>query len=90
MIAFKDFVPQELQPPGFLSAGQYALVDQTVETANDWIRQSGVKVLNVETVVLPNMTNSGEEGTGDAKLRVAGSDMGSFWYQFVRVWYATE
>ncbi len=89
MIAFKDFVPQELESPRIFSAGKYALVDQAVEAANDWIRQNGVKVLNVETVVLPNMTNSGEEGTGDAKLRVAGSDMASDWYQFVRVWYAT-
>ncbi len=66
MIAFQDFVPQQLQPPGFFTMGQYALIDQAVQAANEWIRQGGVKVLNVETVVLPNMNNPGEEGTGDA------------------------
>ena len=89
MIAFQDFVPPQLQPPGFLTAAKYAPVEQAVQAANDWIRQYGVKVLNVETVVLPNMTSPGEEGTGDAQLRTSG-DMASFWYQFVRVWYTHE
>ena len=89
MIAFRDFVPPQLQPPGFFTMGQYALIDQVVQTANDWIRQEGVKVLNVETVVLPNMNTAGEEGTGDAMVRTSG-DTASFWYQFVRVWYSAE
>ena len=89
MIAFQDFVPAQTQPPGFFTSGQYALIDQAVQAANDWIRQKGVTLLNVETIVLPNMNNSGEEGTGDAMVRTAG-DMASYWYQFVRVWYATE
>jgi len=59
--------------------GQYALIDEVVQTANEWIRQVGVKVLNVETVVLPNMNNPGEQGTGDAMVRTS-SDMASFWY----------
>ncbi len=89
MIAFQDFVPQQLQPPGFFTAAQYALIDQAVQAANVWIQQEGVKVLNVETIVLPNMNNSGEEGTGDAMVRTSG-DTSSFWYQFVRVWYSAE
>ncbi len=89
MIAFQDFVPQQLQPPGFLTAAKYAPISQAVQVANDWIRQYGVKVLNVETVVLPNVYRFGEEGTGDADLHVSG-DTSSDWYQFVRVWYTRE
>ena len=89
MIAFQDFVPRQLQPAGFLTAAQYQPVDQTVQAANDWIRQYGVKVLNVETVVLPNVYDPGEEGTGDGDLRVSG-DGRSDWYQLIRVWYTRE
>ena len=89
MIAFQDFIPQQLQPPGFLTAAKYEPLESAVKTANQWIHQYGVKVLNVETVVLPNMNNPGEEGTGDAQVRVSG-DMASYWYQFVRVWYTQE
>ena len=89
MISFQDFVPPQLQPPGFLTVAKYAPVEQAVQAANEWISQYGVKVLNVETVVLPNMAVPGEGGTGDAQLRTSG-DMASFWYQFVRVWYTHE
>ena len=78
-----------MQPPGFLTAAKYEPIDQAVQAANDWIRQYGVKILNVETVVLPNVNNPGEEGTRDAQVRVSG-DMTSHWYQFVRVWYTQE
>ncbi len=86
MIAFKDFVPQELQPGGFLALPQYEMIDVTVQAANDWISQQGVQVLNVETVVLPNLWHPGSKGTGEGMRRTR-SDFPSDWYQFVRVWY---
>ena len=87
MIAFKDFAPQQTTPGGLLALPEYEMFDGAVQTANAWIEQQGVQVLNVETVVLPNMWHSGEGGTGDTSLRTR-DDFSSDWYQFVRVWYS--
>lgn len=89
MIAFKDFVPQELQPGGFLALPQYEMIDAIVRAANDWICRQGVQVLNVETVVLPNLWRSGSKGTGEGMRRTRG-EAPSDWYQFIRVWYTAE
>ena len=84
MIRFKDFAPEETAAAGFFSAAQYEILEETVDRANDWIVQTGVIVLNVETVVLPNLHR--EDGTTDTEIRTSG-DMSSYWFQFVRVRY---
>jgi hypothetical protein len=84
MIDYKDFAPQQLEPPGLLSGGKYESFDAALAAANKWIQTKQVKVLNVETVVLPNMWR--EEGTTDVKLSVHGETRAS-WHQFIRVWY---
>jgi hypothetical protein len=64
MIAFRDFAPQRVKPHGVLQALKghtYETFDAALTAANDWIQAGGVKVVNVETVVLPNFR--GEEGT---------------------------
>ena len=45
-----------------------------------------VEVVNVETIVLPNIHSPHEDGTADPSLHVSG-DHGSRWYQVFRVWY---
>ncbi len=87
-ILYRDFVPAQIAPGGFLTPGRYAQLDDAVRQANAWVRQSGVRVLNFETIVLPNPFNPGEEGTADSNLRTSG-DMSAYWTQFVRVWYIT-
>ena len=89
MIRFQDFLPRLLRPPGFLTSAEYDTFEQAVDAANQWVAHYGVKVLNMETVVLPNITNSGEQGSTDAHLRTYG-ETSSYWYQFVRVWYETQ
>jgi hypothetical protein len=90
MIAFKDFAPQQIKPGGLLSLPVYELFDSAVQAANAWVTAEGVPVLNVETVLLPNLWRSGGQGTGDALLRAKGGDFPADWFQFVRVWYHTE
>ena len=86
MIQFKDFVPQQRTPPGFFSRADYEEFEATVERANHWIGSANVRVINVETVVLPNIHNAGEDGSTDPDLRAAG-EVSTNWHQIVRVWY---
>ena len=85
MYAFKDFAPPQLSEGTFFSGPSFATFSVAVETANAWIRETGVQVVHLETVVLPGIWNENEEGTEDGRLAVGGDTGG--WYQFVRVWY---
>jgi hypothetical protein len=82
-IHFRDFA-SEVKSRGFFS-NEYATLQETVDRANAWIAEVGVRVLNVETVVLPNV-GDGEEKTAATAIRTSG-EMSSWWYQVVRVWY---
>lgn len=86
MIYFRDFEPRLLQAAGIFNAAQYENVHTILQEVNDWIRDENIQVVNIETVVLPNMHNWGEEGTTDPELRTGG-EVGSTWHQFFRVWY---
>ena len=83
---FQDFVPKVIQPGGFLRPAAYESFAECVAEAGAWIQRHGIDVINVETVVLPNIRNPGEEGPADVELHASG-EMFSHWYQFVRVWY---
>jgi len=81
-IAFKDFVPAVIKS-GFLSS-EYELFPAVVQRANEWIATSGVQVLNVETLVLPNVSD--EDEAQQTNIRTSG-EMSSYWRQILRVWY---
>lgn len=86
MIGFADFVPRVLEGAGFFTSATFESFEAALDAANAWVAQHDVRVVNVETVVLPNMWESGEEGTQDVDLATSG-DMYSQWHQFIRVWY---
>ena len=86
MIHYRDFVPKMLAAPGFLTHGEYVAFDAALAAANAWLSQQSIRVLNVETVVLPNIWSRYEEGSGDAALGTSGESP-SHWHQFIRVWY---
>lgn len=81
-IAFRDFFPQVTRK-GFV-ANEYESFQQVVNRANAWIAKSGVQVLNVETVVLPNVSNEAE--AAQTNIRTSG-EMSSYWRQILRVWH---
>ena len=81
-IAFKDFFPTVLRS-GFLSS-DYEAFPAVVNRANEWIATSGVQVLNVETLVLPNVSNEAE--AQQTNIRTSG-EVSSYWRQILRVWY---
>jgi hypothetical protein len=85
VIGYKDFFPAVLKS-GFFST-EHETLATTVVRANDWIAESGARVINVETVVLPNVEQ--EEDASEVGIRTSG-EFSSYWYQVVRVWYAIE
>jgi hypothetical protein len=87
MISYRDFAPQRIKR-GLLRSDDYESFDAAVDAANTWVAESRIDVVNVETVVLPNISGKGSEGTSDGRVETAEA-MTSIneWYQFVRVWY---
>ncbi len=87
MLNYKDFVPREISASGFLRPGEYESFDHAVAAANEWLAESKVRLLKMETVVLPNIHSRWEEGSTDAAIRTSG-DSPSQWHQFLRCWYS--
>ncbi len=87
MIRYKDFAPHVIKR-GLLHSDDYENFDAAVAAANDWIVSAGVELINVETVVLPNISADRSEGTIDGRVETEEA-MTSIneWYQFARVWY---
>lgn len=87
MINFKDFLPERINPKDRRMSVGYQGLQNAVERANTWLNsQEDVRLVNVETVVLPNMYQSREQGSTDTAIRMRG-ERADIWHQFVRVWY---
>ena len=87
MLKYKDFVPKQISAPGFFAAGEHESFDDAVNAANQWIEENQtIKLVNLETVVLPNIWSKWEEGSSDASIGTSG-DTVSRWHQFLRCWY---
>jgi hypothetical protein len=85
MLRYRDFVPQMTKPAALFSPAEHESFDAALAAANSWIKQDEIRVVSIETVVLPNIWNRFEEGSRDTALGVG--DSVSFWHQFIRVWY---
>ena len=88
MLRYQDFVPQQTKEWGFLSPAEYESFDAALAAANKWIKENEIKVLNVETVALPNIHGRFEEGSADPALATPDGTF-NLWHQFIRVWYET-
>lgn len=86
MLRFHDFAPRLVKRAQFFKPEQLEDLDEALVDLNDWLVRTGVEVVNVETIVLPNIHSPHEDGTADPSLHVSG-DHGSRWYQVFRVWY---
>jgi hypothetical protein len=78
-LSYKDFFPEVIKERFF--SDDYEELLATVARASEWVEESGVRVLNVETVVLPNV-----RGVEDAS-KFGITEWSSTWYQVIRVWY---
>ena len=86
MLKYKDFVPKQIEAPGFLNPGEHESFDHAVRAANQWLVENDIKIIGMETVVLPNIWSRWEEGSVDASIGTSG-DTPSRWHQFLRCWY---
>jgi hypothetical protein len=86
MSVYKDFVPKMVAPPkGILrlqGLAEYEHFDAAAEAAVAWITSNNIRVLSIETVVLPGIPEIISDNSG--VLRNLGT---AIHYQFVRVWY---
>lgn len=56
--------------------------------ANVWMAESHIQPVTMETVMLPNIWSSSEDGTSDGSVETTESITSvNAWYQFLRVWY---
>jgi len=81
-LTFKDFFPQVTES-GFRST-EYESFDEIVKRANEWVASSEVRVLNVETILLPSV-DTGAEAV-QTNIHTSGK-VSSYWRQFLRLWY---
>jgi hypothetical protein len=87
MIAFKDFAPRLTAKAGLFSPNTFETLEAAVAAASRWCEKSNVIPLNVETVVLPDIYDSDQEGSKDVHVR---SGEVVDWHQIVRVWYLAK
>ncbi|MBB6051643.1 hypothetical protein [Armatimonas rosea] len=90
--AFRDFAPKQKRPAGFFQSAEFDNLMDAVLQANLWVRDHQVKVLNIETVVLPNILEREKPVTEEATMEGSvatyeGISHYNHWYQFIRVWY---
>ena len=69
--------------PGLLKLAEYEPFEAAVAAANEWLAENHVRVINLETVVLPNIWSPFEDGTTDSSLGTRGGAP-SHWHQFLR------
>ena len=86
MFRCKDFVPKMHAAPGIFREGDFESLEEAIEAANEWVKETGCRLISIETVVLPNIWSRFEEGSTDVSLGTSG-DSPSRWHQFIRCWY---
>jgi hypothetical protein len=89
MLKFEDFIPERIDKP-LLGNPTYESLKSVLARANDWIGESGLKIVNVETIVLPLHTAQRRdhyENNSDNTFFPAWPYGQNPWLQIVRVWY---
>ena len=85
LLKFKDFFPVQKSKNIWTGRGKYGTLQHALQDANAWITaHPEIELLNIETVVLPNIHSHREEGTEDPELKEEAS-AGAKWHQIFRV-----
>lgn len=82
-IARRDFIPNVVEAR-IVRDDKLETVEDLIQRANRWIASSGVRVIDVETVLLPHETS--ESGAQEPGINISGTLGGQF-KQSIRVWY---
>jgi hypothetical protein len=94
MFAYRDFVPMpvDYEGPakgilGQTKVPEFETFDAAVVAATEWARREAVRVINVETVVLPHANVKDARAVEETRGAVVPGHKVAFWEQFLRVWY---
>ena len=85
MIKYKDFIPEVTQLGLLGHVKESDSFESLVKQANVWINSSAVEIINVETVLLPNVINRPKQIEPETGASTVGQPRVLF--QCVRVWY---
>lgn len=86
MIKQIDFTPAVTKKGGLFKSAKIQKFQEIVDEMNEWIESNNPNIVNIETVLLPNIHDPDEEGSEDTMLGT-GRESSSHWYQLIRVWY---
>ena len=81
-IQFKDFVP-EVTRTGLFTSPTASSLKEVTEEANSWIEKTNPKIINIETVVIPNPDTKDYQSQSITPM----INGGALFLQIIRVWY---
>ncbi|MBG1245469.1 hypothetical protein [Nostoc sp. NZL] len=93
MIQCKDFAPRITERGPFGGASDYESFSEVVSAENQWIENTTIQVINVETVVLPDSLKSTSDGVYGVTVSngvypvMISQGVTVNCFQCVRVWY---
>lgn len=89
MIKFQDFAIKILRKGNWSNTPIYEEPEETLLRINYWIEDSDISVMNIETLIMPNIHNAvSPEKTADTYfITKSGESKKNRWFQIYRVWY---
>ena len=89
MIKYKDFAIKTTKPGGWISKPEFEPLEETLLRLNSWIEENELLVMNVETILMPNVYEEGTTRTSSKGAYKSSEPAGTanMWYQIFRVWY---
>lgn len=91
MLGFRDFVPAD-ETQALALSRRFEGIEQVLARANAWITESGVEVINVETLLLPaSVARSGATAfQGNFQVDLGAFEIGGSHVQVLRVWFRND
>lgn len=86
MLVFKDFAQKVIKEPGWFFNGNLEPVEDSLKRINNWIKDQGVELINIETIMLPYSSS----GYADIPVKMTYGNGYVFLVPTFRVWYRTD
>ena len=89
MIKYNDFAVKVTKPGNWNKKPEIEPLEETLLRLNGWIEENELLVMNVETILMPNVYEKGSTATKSqgAYKSSEPSGIANLWYQIFRVWY---
>jgi len=88
MYKFKDFRIETYEEQTFMKDASFEDTEQVLLRINSWVEENELVLLNIETLLIPNMFHRSNERTSTKGFFATNpSSQKVTWYQVFRVWY---